>query len=293
MTPRRISYVNGRYVPHTEAMVHIEDRGYQFADGIYEVMAVINGVILDEDRHLERLERSLSELAIPLPCSISALKHITRELLRQNRREHALLYMQITRGVMARNHHFPENTLTPSLTITVSAPRTPPLAVYEKGVTVITQPDLRWARRDIKSIALLPNALAKQAAALADAREAWLIDASQMVIEGSASNCYIITAEGVLITHPATEAILGGITRQVALELATALGITIEERPFSIKEAHAAPEAFLTSSTAGVLPVVKMDDIIIGPGTPGKTTQQLIEQYDHYVREQTGLPFRQ
>jgi D-alanine transaminase len=280
MSSYRVSYVNGRYVHHDAAYVHIEDRGYQFSDGIYEVMAIQQGVLMDEEAHLKRLARSLRELQITFAVSDNALLVIIHELLRRNRMRDGIVYLQVTRGVAKRDHPFPEKAY-PALVITLNPPKFPSEALLSEGCKVITHPDLRWERRDIKSISLLPNILAKQKAKEAKAREAWLINKDGMVVEGSSSNAYIVHAD-TIFTHPENEAILGGITRKVTLALAREAGLAVKEEVFSLKDALAAEEAFLTSTTNRVMPIVQIDDKTIGAGTPGPMTQKLITLYGEH-----------
>jgi D-alanine transaminase len=283
----RISYVNGQYLPHHEAAVHVEDRGYQFADGIYEYIAFYNHTLLDGDAHLKRLERSLGELRIPMPVSIRAMHVIIRQLIARNSRIDGGLYIQVTRGVARRDHPFPRNT-KPALVMTVCAAKTPKEHEVKDGVKVITAPDIRWGRCDIKSISLLANVLAKQAAGEKHTREAWLVGDDRTVTEGAVSNAYIISKEGELVTHPLDEHVLGGITRDVVLRLARKAGITVAERSFNTVEVKNAREAFITSTSANVLPVIKVDDKLIGNGKPGPITRQLQELYRTYVFKQTG-----
>lgn len=285
----RISYANGRYVPHADAVVQIEDRGYQFADGIYEYFAFYNCKILDMDLHLARLERSLAKLSIPQPMSMRALTLVIDELIAKNFRRDGGLYLQVTRGVARRDHPFPAN-VKPALTMTICAAKTPKAHEISDGVRVITQPEIRWQKCDIKAVALLANVLAKQAASAAKAREAWLYRPDGTVTEGAVSNSYIIT-NGTLITHPADQFILGGVTRDIVLRLARANGIPVEERPFTLSEAKAADEAFLTSTSANVLPVTQVDDGKIGAGKPGPVTRRLMKLYTDHIFEQTGRQF--
>lgn len=284
----RTSYVNGSYLPHHAAMVHMEDRGYQFSDGIYEVIAFNHRRLLDGDRHLVRLKRSLDELQIPLPMSLAAMKIVMRELIERNGKDYGGIYLQITRGVSRRDHPFPKN-IKPSLVMAVMPPKPPKDKDIKEGVQVITMPDMRWGRRDIKSVSLLANVIARQASILASARESWLIDEHRNVItEGSASNSFIVTRKEELQTHPSDHHILGGITRDVVLELARASGIKVVERPFSLDEAHRAAEAFLTSTSANVLPVVKIDGQPVGTGAPGPITQRLLAIYLEHIKQETG-----
>ncbi|HEY0568639.1 MAG TPA: D-amino-acid transaminase [Xanthobacteraceae bacterium] len=272
----RIAYVNGRYVPLRYAAVNVEDRGYQFSDGVYEVCEVRGGRLVDERRHMERLARSLSELRIAMPCTPAVLGVILRETVRRNRVRWGIVYLQITRGVARRDHAFPPHDTAPSLVVTA---RNLDLAGAEKlaaqGVAVITVPDNRWERVDIKSIALLPNVLAKQAAREQGAREAWFVDKAGHITEGSSSNAWIVTADGKLVTRHADRGILKGITRAVVAETAASQGLKLEERSFTLAEAHAAREAFITSASQIVLPVITIDGQAVGNGTPGPIAKAL------------------
>jgi D-alanine transaminase len=274
----RIAYVNGRYRPLNGAAVAVEDRGYQFADGVYEVIKVLRGRPRDLERHLDRLERSLAALDIAPPMPRRALTSVLDETLRRNRFADALLYLQITRGAAPRNHLFPKRA-RPSLVVTARRPAFPGEREREHGVGVITQPDLRWGRCDIKSISLLPNVLARQSAAAAGCREAWLIDHAGMVTEGSASNAYIVDPAGRLITHPLSERILGGVTRSVILELARRDGLEVVERPFALEEAHGAREAALSSTSSWLLPVTAIDGRPVSNGMAGHVVRRLMALY--------------
>ncbi len=274
-----ISYVNGRYLRHTRARVHIEDRGFQFADGVYEVFAIRLGRVLDAERHFERLARSLAALRIPAPMSLAALQMVFAELIRRNNSPaNGVLYLQITRGVAPRTHAFPPRAV-PTLVATVNSMRPVDPEVLRAGVSVISLPDIRWRRPDIKSVSLLPNVLAKQQALEAGAYEAWLLDDAGMVTEGTASNAWIVTADGDLVTRPADMSILNGITRLVVLELAHRCNIRAVERPFSLAEAKAAKEAFLTGTTSLVKPVIRIDGATIGDGRMGTITAALQAAY--------------
>jgi D-alanine transaminase len=268
--------VNGRYVPHAHAMVHVEDRGYQFADGVYEVCEVRGGHMIDERRHMERLARSLRELRIGQPMPPSALAVVMRETIRRNKVRDGIVYLQVTRGVARRDHVFPERDVPPSVVVTA---RSSDIAKAERqaadGVGVITVPENRWERVDIKTVGLLPNVLAKQAAKEAGAREAWFVDVNGKVTEGGSTNAWIVTMDGVLVTRPADTGILRGITRTVVLELAAKQGLRVEERAFSVEEAYAAREAFITAATTLVMPVVRIDGRPIGNGHPGSVAQSL------------------
>jgi D-alanine transaminase len=276
----RIAYVNGRYVPHRDAAVHIEDRALQFGDGVYEVCEVRNGRLIDEARHLARLERSLGEIRIGMPMDRAALGVVLRELVRRNRVVDGIVYLQVTRGVAPRNHAFPLHPVKPGLIGTAKS-----LNVAEgqrraeQGVTVITMPDNRWGRVDIKTVGLLPNVLAKQAAKDAGAYEAWFVDHEGQVTEGSSTNAWIVTAENRLVTRHADHGILSGITRSVILDMVEGEGLTLEERPFSVVEARAAKEAFLTGSSTIVLPIVSIDGIPVGNGRPGPVAGRLRRAY--------------
>jgi D-alanine transaminase len=272
----RIAYVNGRYVPHAAAMVHVEDRGYQFSDGVYEVCEVRAGRLVDERRHIERLQRSLGELRIRPPMSPLALGVVMRETIARNRVRNGIVYLQVTRGVARRDHAFPTPATAPSLVVTA---RSIGIAGNEKaaaaGIAVISVPDNRWGRVDIKTVGLLPNVLAKQAAREQGAREAWFVDREGYVTEGSSTNAWIVTAAGKVVTRPADRAILRGITRTVLIEAIAAQGLVLEERPFTLAEAYAAREAFVTAASQIVMPVVRIDGRSVGGGVPGPIARAL------------------
>jgi D-alanine transaminase len=269
-------------------MVHIDDRGYQFADGIYEVCLVIGGRYWDMEGHLARMERSLGALRIRMPMGVASLKVVMNEVLRRNRLSDALVYIQVTRGVAPRNHPFPTDEVAPALIMTARRfDLDQSDAQAAKGVGVITAPDIRWGRVDIKSISLLPNVLAKQAAVEAGAAETWLVSDGK-VTEGSSSNTWIVTNDGVLVTHPKGHDILGGITREMALACAKGLQMRIEERAFSVSEAQNAAEAFITSATNLVTPVVQIDGVKIGDGAPGRVALRLREAYKERARRVSG-----
>jgi D-alanine transaminase len=274
----RYAYVNGRYLPHAQAQVHIEDRGYQFADGVYEVILIHDGRLIDEEPHLDRLGYSLDELRIPWPMARPALRLVLRELVARNGMAHGTVYLQVTRGVAARDHKFPAHA-APSLVATTKRQKPAPAGALSVGVAVITQPDIRWRRCDIKSVSLLPNILGKQAAAEAGAFEAWLVDGDGFITEGSSTNAWIVTRIGRLITRNLSAAILSGITRLSVLQLVQSQGIVFEERRFSVAEAKEAAEAFLTSTTSLVLPVTRIDGQAIGDGKPGPLTLKLRDGY--------------
>ncbi|TPI33150.1 D-amino-acid transaminase [Mesorhizobium sp. B3-1-6] len=276
----RIAYVNGRYVVHAQASVHIEDRGYQFADGVYEVCEVARGHIVDMPRHLARLKRSLEELSIAWPVSEGVLPMLLREVVNRNGVLNGLVYVQVTRGVASREFVFPPAGTRPSLVIT--ARKADPAAAakrVEAGIKVITVPENRWDRVDIKSTGLLPNVLAKQKAKEAGAQEAWFVDTDGNVKEGGSSNAWIVTRDGVLVTRPAEHGILRGITRTTLFDVAAKLGLKIEERGFSVTEAKAAREAFISSATTIAMPVVEIDGAPIANGHPGSMTLSLRQAF--------------
>ncbi|MBS9476346.1 D-amino-acid transaminase [Ancylobacter radicis] len=280
----RIAYVNGQYVPHGQAYVHIEDRGYQFADGVYEVCEVRAGRMIDERRHMERLERSLREMRMAMPMPLKALGIVLRETIRRNRVRDGFVYLQVTRGVAPRDHYFPAPGTPPSIVVTarhVDPAKGDALAL--QGMAVITVPENRWERVDIKTVGLLPNVLAKQAAKEAGAREAWFVDAEGRVTEGGSTNAWIVTRDGKLVTRPAESGILRGITRTVMMDVAEKLQIRVEERPFTVVEALAAREAFVTSATNFAMPVVRIDGQVIGDGIPGPVTRALRENFHHHA----------
>ena len=276
----RWAYVNGRYVRHRDAAVHVEDRGYQFADGVYEVCQVVGGRPVDERRHLDRLERSLAEIEIDMPMSRAAFSAIQRELIRRNRIRDGLVYMQVTRGVAPRDHVFPSASVRPALVMTA---KSIDMGVGERiaksGIAVITVPENRWPRVDIKSVGLLPNVLAREEAKRAGAREAWFVDRDGYVTEGAATNAWIVTMDGVIVTRPAEFGILRGITRTVVLEVAERLGLRVEERAFTPDEAKAAREAFITAATQIVMPVVKIDGETVANGEPGSVATELRKHF--------------
>lgn len=276
----RIAYVNGRYEPHAHACVHVEDRGYQFADGVYEVCEVARGNLMDVTRHLDRLDRSLAELKIAWPLSRRSLEMIMREVVRRNRVENGLVYLQVTRGVAPRDHVFPSASTRSALVVT--AKRSDPKATakrVENGIKVITVPENRWERVDIKTVGLLPNVMARQKAKEAGAQEAWFIDPDGTVKEGAATNAWIVTADGKLVTRPADFGILRGITRATVMDVAKKLDLTVEERAFSVEEAKRAREAFITAATAVVTPVVAIDGDSVANGHPGSVTLSLREAF--------------
>jgi D-alanine transaminase len=282
----RIAYVNGRYLPHRDAAVHIEDRGYQFADGVYEVCEVRGGRLIDQRRHMERLLRSLLELRIAMPMSLQALGVVLHEVVRRNKVRDGIVYLQITRGVAKRDHAFPPADTRPAIVVTASRidpGKTERFAV--EGIAVVTVPENRWDRVDIKSIALLPNVLAKQAAREQGAREAWFVAPDGTVTEGSSSNAWIVTSGNEVVTRKADRAILKGITRTVLLDVLKAHDLTLVERPFTVAEAVWAREAFITSASQTVMPVVRIDGHPVGNGAPGLIASALRADFHRYAEK--------
>jgi D-alanine transaminase len=281
----RVAYVNGLYVPHGDAAVHVEDRGYQLADGVYEVWAVFDGKLADAEGHFARLERSLGELKIAMPMSRRALRVILHETLRRNRVRDGLAYLQVTRGVAPRDHAFPHPRVPPSVVVTAKrVDRAAAEARAAQGVGVVTTPENRWGRCDIKTIGLLPNALAKQNAREAGAYEAWFVDDLGLVTEGASSNAWIVDAAGALRTRDTQANILRGITRATLLGVIAQAGLKVEERPFTVEEAKSAKEAFITGAGTLVLPVVRIDGATLGNGVPGPVAKRLRELYIEEAR---------
>ncbi|UYO47030.1 D-amino-acid transaminase [Rhodopseudomonas palustris] len=280
----RIAYVNGRYLDMRDASVNIEDRGYQFADGVYEVCEVRGGKLVDMPRHLARLQRSLGELRIKEPMPLAALSVVMHEVVRRNRVNHGIVYLQVTRGVARRDHGFPAASVKPAVVVTArSLDPAKGKANAAHGIKVITLPENRWPRVDIKSTALLPNVLAKQAAREAGAYEAWYVDRDGYVTEGSSSNAWIVTKEGRVVTRSAEAGILPGVTRAVLMDAFEALQVRFEERPFTPAEAASAAEAFVTASSQIVMPVVAIDGQPIGDGKPGALAKRLREQFHRFA----------
>lgn len=272
----RIAYVNGRYLPHRDAGVHIEDRGYQFADGVYEVCEIRHGMIVDLSRHLDRLDRSLNEIRIAKPMSRAALVGVIREVARRNRVNNGLFYLQVTRGEARRDHVFPSSDTAPSLVVTAKSADPKIIAAKNaNGLKAITVAENRWDRVDIKTVGLLPNVLARQAAKEAGAQEAIYIDPRGMVTEGAATNVWIVDGEGNLVTRPAEHGILRGITRTTLKDVAQSLSIPVVEREFSRDEMLAAREVFITAATSICFPIVEIDGKTIGNGHPGTFSEKI------------------
>jgi len=275
----RVAYVNGAYVPLEMAFVHIEDRGYQFSDGIYEVISIYRGKCIDMEPHLDRMWRSMKALSISEPMGRAALKIVMAEVIRQNRVQDAILYIQVSRGVAKRDHAFPADILS---SLVMTCRRFNFTAVKDRakiGVKVVSQPDIRWGRCDIKSISLLPNVLAKQAAREQGGIEAIMIDTDGYITEGSSTNIWMVTKDGRIVTRSTQDNILSGITRAAVLSIAEGLQMPIEERAFTLDEAKAAAEMFLTSSTSCAMPITQVDNTLIGDGKPGTLTSRLVTRY--------------
>ncbi|OJU84305.1 D-amino-acid transaminase [Shinella sp. PSBB067] len=285
----RFAYVNGRYVRHADAAVHIEDRGFVFADAVYEVCQVRERCIVDLSRHLDRLDRSLGEIRIRPPMPRAALVGIMREVLRRNRVADGMVYLQVTRGVARRDHVFPSPEVRASLVVTAkSLDPAVSAAKYAAGIRAVTVPDNRWGRVDIKTVGLLPNVLARQQAKEAGAQEAIFVDAEGNVTEGGATNLWIVDRAGTLVTRPADHAILRGITRTTLMDVAAKLGILVEERCFSVAEMLEAREVFVTGATTICLPVVSIDGKTIANGHPGMTAQKIRDAF-FAVAEKTAI----
>ena len=285
----RIVYVNGRYLPYAEAGVHVEDRGFQFADSVYEVCEVKGGALIDTTRHLARLARSLSELKIAVPMAERALRHVLSEVVRRNRVRNGIVYLQVTRGQAARDFLFPGPDTEPTLVaLARSIDPAKVAARARQGIAVKSVPDQRWGRCDLKTVMLLPAALAKEAARTAGAQEAWFVDEAGFVTEGASSNAWIVRPDGFVLTRPLDNRLLGGVTRATALEVLKTQGVPVEQRAFTIAEAQAAKEAFVTSASATVMPVVMIDGRAVADGKPGPVTLRLREKF-HDLAEITPV----
>lgn len=284
MSQSRIVYLNGAFLPFAEARVPIMDRGFLFADGIYEVSAVLDGRLVDNAAHLARLDRSLGEIDIANPHSLDQWVALQTDLVARNGLTEGLVYMQVTRGVYERDFAYPPAGTAPTVMMFTQAKTVAANPLAETGAKIITVPDLRWKRRDIKSVALLAQVLAKQQAAAAGVAEAWMVE-DDAVTEGSSSTAFIVTKGGTLVTRPLSTALLPGITRKAVLHLAEEAGLALEERLFSVAEALDAAEAFYTSASAFVMPVVAIDGRTVGDGRPGPHTRRLRELYLGMARE--------
>jgi D-alanine transaminase len=280
----RIAYVNGCYSDHAHAVTSIEDRGYQFADSIYEVIAVINGRLIDADDHLNRLDRSLEAIRLSSPLTRAALFVIFQQIVRQNRLHNGILYLQITRGVAPRAFPFPTHS-RPCVVVTAHAfDQNAFLRSKGEGVNTITVPDLRWKRPNIKSTALLASVLVKQQAIDAGAYEALFVNDQGYLTEGSSANLWIVNAHSILQTHPEGQAILSGITRSRLLDLCQQAKLTVLEKPFTVKELYEAKEAFLSSSNSCVMPIIQVDQHTIGQGKTGTLTSTLQNLYIEFAK---------
>ena len=279
----QIAYVNGSFVPLAEAKVSILDRGFLFADGIYEVSAVLDGKLVDNASHLARLERSVGEIALALPETLTRIVEIQHELIARNQLANGLVYVEVTRGAdKGRDFAFPKG-VKPTLVMFTSVKDIINAASARTGIGVITVPDIRWARRDIKSVALLAQVLAKQAAAEAGAGEAWMIEDGK-VTEGGSSSAFILTQDDVLVTRQNSSTILPGCTRKAVVALAEERQLRVEERPFTIQEALVAKEAFVTSASSFVQAVVTIDGKAVANGKPGPMAARLREIYIDFAR---------
>ncbi|CAN5265284.1 D-amino-acid transaminase [soil metagenome] len=282
----RVAYVNGQYLPHGRATIHVEDRGFQFADGVYEVWSVFDGKLADYDGHMTRLARSLTELRIEIPMTRAALTQVLKETIRRNRVVNGIVYLQVTRGTARRDHPFPAEGTPPSVIVTSkSVSFAKAQAQAAKGVAVITQPDIRWGRCDIKTVGLLANVLAKQAARDGGAYEAWMVDEMGLVTEGSSTNAWIVDKNGKLRTRDTQANILKGCTRTTLMALIAEEGLELDERPFSVDDAKEAREAFFTAAGAFVMPAISIDGAKIGDGKPGPIATRLRERYLAKARE--------
>ncbi|WP_119309906.1 D-amino-acid transaminase [Cohaesibacter haloalkalitolerans] len=279
----RTVYVNGEFLPEEDAKISIFDRGFLFADGVYEVSTILDGKLVDNAAHLARLQRSLGELAIPLPCTMEELEAIQHELIKRNNIDAGSVYIQVTRGAEDRNFLWSEG-LKPSLVLFTQTRGAKMDSVAEVGLNVVSQPDIRWQRRDIKTVALLPASMAKKKAIADGANDAWLVE-DGFITEGTSNNAHIITRDGKLITRALSNKILHGITRKAVLALADEAGLTVEERSFTPDEVKAAAEAFVTSATMFVAPVVSFDGTAIGDGKPGPFTKRLRELYIDFAKK--------
>lgn len=282
----RFAYVNGRYVPHGEAAVHVEDRGFQFADGVYEVVCLINGIFADEVGHLDRLERSLGELRIPMPMPRKSLQMVMREFVRRNRLRNANIYFQVTRGAAPRDFKFPKN-IKPTFVMTVFGRADFDIEKRKKDLKkAVTVPDIRWKRRDIKTTGMTAQVLAKQAAVEKGAYEAWMVDEEGFITEGASTNAWIVDEKGTLVTRPTqNNMILKGVTRNALQALCKREKIKVVERPFTVAEAYKAREAFVSAAGALVTPIVEIDGHKIGDGKLGALTARLLDAYMAYVMD--------
>jgi D-alanine transaminase len=282
----RTVFVNGSYLPESEAKISVFDRGFLFADGVYEVASVINGRLIDNQRHLQRLRRSLDELEMDAPAEEVELERIQRELIARNSLDEGLIYLQVTRGAADRDFSYPADA-RPSLVMFTQQKKILQNPLAERGLRVITIPDIRWLRRDIKTVGLLAACMAKMAAKKAGADDAWMVEQDR-ITEGSSNNAYIVDRDGAIVTRHLGNEILHGITRRAILGLAAETGIPVLERPFSVEEAYAAREAFITSASTLVLPVIEIDGRAIGDGRPGQVAKRLRQRYIEMALQGSG-----
>lgn len=280
----RCVYVNGRYLPYAQARVHVEDRGFQFADAVYEVCEINAGRLVDVDRHLNRLDRSLRELQIQRPMSDRALRHVMGQTVKRNAVAFGTLYLQVSRGQAPRDFPFPDPPGRSTLVCLARAISPAAMSqLAETGISVITQSDPRWQRCDIKTVMLLPAVLAKQSALGSGAREVWFVDDDGKITEGASSTAWLIMPDGRALTRPLSQAILPGVTRATLMDQLVASGCRIEERAFSVGEAEGAEEAFQTSASGTVLPVIRINDTVIGTGRPGPVTLELRQKFHKFA----------
>lgn len=282
----KITYINGRFLPHENAYTHIDDRGYQFADGVYEVVLALKNTLIDWALHCTRLRRSLCEMRIEYSFGDDSLLQLVHELMDRNGLENAMIYIQVTRGVTPRAHNFPQGNISPVVLMTAAEPSYPSDKEYKNGVPVITLPDIRWKRRDIKTISLLPNILAKQEATEKGAAEAILIEDDGFITEGSSSNFFIFDESGTLRTHPLSNRILGGVTRDGIINVAKLAGMKVEESPFTLVELMKSNGAFISSTTKHILPVTIVNGSKIADGIVCKEMQDLMKLYKKYIEGQ-------
>ena len=280
----RTVYVNGAYLPEEEAKISVFDRGFLFADGVYEVATVVDGRLVDNAAHLRRLQRSLGELDMPAPATPEEIEAIQRELIARNGIDQGMVYLQVTRGAADRDFLYPKDA-APSLVMFTQTKNVIDSPAAAKGISVVTLPDIRWRRRDIKTVALLAASMAKQAAHDAGADDAWMVE-DGAVTEGSSNNAFIVTHDGAIVTRALSNDILHGITRRAVLAIAEREGLTVEERAFSPEEAYEAAEAFITSASTFVMPVVKIDNRILGNGVPGPVSENLRRLYIEMARQE-------
>jgi D-alanine transaminase len=285
----RIAYVNGLYQRTADSFVSVEDRGFLFADAIYEVWSVFDGRLADSQGHMLRLERSLKELRIDMPMSRAALEVVLNEVIRRNGIREGMVYLQISRGAAPRDHVFPSTDVPATVVVTAKpVDRTAAEARAQTGICVISTPDIRWGRCDIKTVGLLPAVLAKQAAKERGAGEVLFVDADGFVTEGGSTNVWIIDANGTLVTRDLKANILSGVTRLSLVSLAREMGYTVEERAFTVAQAQAAQEVFVTAATSLILPVIRIDNVPVGNGKPGQTTLELRKAYIERARLSAG-----